>query len=206
MSMLCLADTLPAIDVLRQHFEKRQTGFDTLAEELRTVLAHLRAIQYRERAVDGSSHAVAKFLTAPPVSKTTPLHDVLSAFRPLADVLPWRYSYSPRPDLPNLENRMAWAELVGPKAPFHSDQICLGITIIGPHVHYPEHTHPAIEVYYVISGTARWTARGVTQARPPGSYILHPSNVIHAMETSDEPLIAAYTWSGEVKTLSSYTN
>lgn len=34
--------------------------------------------------------------------------------------------------------------------------------------------------------------------------ILHPSNVIHAMETHDEPLLAAYTWSGDVHTLSAY--
>lgn len=101
---------------------------------------------------------------------------------------------------------MAWAELVGPLAPFHSDKVCLGVTAIGPHTRYPEHLHPAAEVYFVLSGTARWTAEGVTHERPPGSFILHPSNIVHVMETGDEPLIAAYTWSGDIVSPSIYTD
>lgn len=206
MSTLRLADTLPAIDVLRQHFERRQRGFDVLAGELNTVLAHLYAVNYDDGPLNGTPHPVAEILKGEPPSKNKPLSDVLSVFRPLADALPWRYSYSSRPDFPGIENRMAWAELVGPKAPFHSDQVCLGITVIGPRVRYPEHAHPAVEVYYVLSGTARWTAKGVTKAQPPGAYILHPSNIVHVMETGDEPLIAAYTWSGEIHTLSAYSD
>lgn len=62
------------------------------------------------------------------------------------------------------------------------------------------------ETYYVLSGTARWTAEGVTHERAPGSFILHPSNIVHVMETGGEPLIAAYTWTGDGETLSSFTN
>jgi quercetin dioxygenase-like cupin family protein len=206
MTSIPLSKTLAAIDILRSHFERRQTGYDVLALELATVLTHLSAVKYNEGTLQGNPHTVTQYLADKASSKAAPLADVLSTFRPLADALPWRYSYSPRADKPGLENSMAWAELVGPKAPFHSDQVCLGITVIGPHVRYPEHKHPAIEVYYVLSGTARWTAKGVTKAQPPGTYILHPSNVVHVMETDDEPLIAAYTWSGDVHTLSAYSD
>jgi quercetin dioxygenase-like cupin family protein len=206
MTSIPLSKTFAAIDILRSHFERRQTGFDALARELATVLAHLRAVDYRDGILQGNAHPVEKYLTDKAPSKEKPLTDVLDVFRPLANALPWRYSYSPSSDKPGLENRMAWAELVGPKAPFHSDQVCLGLTVIGPHVRYPEHSHPAVEVYFVLSGTARWTARGATKAQPPGAYILHPSNVVHVMETDDEPLIAAYTWSGDVHTLSAFTD
>jgi mannose-6-phosphate isomerase-like protein (cupin superfamily) len=206
MSSIPLSKTIAAIDVLHSHFERRQTGFDALATELGTVLTHLRAVKYNDGILQGNLHPVAQYLGGKAPSKSKPLADVLNAFRPLADALPWRYSYSPRPDKPGLENSMAWAELVGPNAPFHSNHVCLGITVIGPHVHYPEHKHPAVEVYYVLSGTARWTAKGITKAQPPGAYILHPANVVHVMETDDEPLIAAYTWSGEVQTLSVYSD
>jgi hypothetical protein len=41
---------------------------------------------------------------------------------------------------------------------------------------------------------------------PPGAFILHPSQAIHAMQTHAEPLLAIYTWSGaDVRTASVYT-
>ncbi|MDR0440385.1 MAG: AraC family ligand binding domain-containing protein, partial [Candidatus Accumulibacter sp.] len=105
---------------------------------------------------------------------------------------------------PDIGERMAWAELVGPIAPFHSDEVCLGLTAIGPHLRYPPHRHPATETYLVVSGTASWTAAGICRQHPPGALILHPSNIVHVMETGDAPLLAAYAWTGDVKTLSTY--
>jgi quercetin dioxygenase-like cupin family protein len=133
-----------------------------------------------------------------------PIAAVFDAFLPHLDALPWRYSYEPRSDAPDISERMAWAELVGPIAPFHSDKVCLGLTAIGPRLLYPLHYHPAAETYLVVSGTASWTAAGMTRRHPPGTLILHPSNIVHAMETGDEPLLAAYAWTGDVETLSAY--
>ena len=40
---------------------------------------------------------------------------------------------------------------------------------------------------------------------PPGALVLHPSGVVHAMRTHEEPLLAVYTWTGEdVRTPSVY--
>ncbi len=122
------------------------------------------------------------------------------ALVPVADNLPWRYGYAPRSDAPGLHQSMAWAEVVGPVAPFVSQRICLGLTLIGPHSHYLDHLHPAVELYQVISGTAQWSAAGQAAPRPPGSYILHPSNCVHAMKTGDQPLLAIYSWSGDIVT------
>lgn len=58
----------------------------------------------------------------------------------------------------------------------------------------------------MISGTAHCTANGITQAQPPETYILHHTNVVRVMETDDGPLIAACTWSGEVRTLLAYSD
>jgi quercetin dioxygenase-like cupin family protein len=129
---------------------------------------------------------------------------IFQAFLPHLDALPWRYSYEPRPDAPDIGERMAWAELVGPIAPFHSDKVCLGLTAIGPRLLYPLHYHPAVETYLIVSGTASWTAAGVTRQQPPGTLILHPANIVHAMETGEETLLAAYAWTGDVETLSAY--
>ena len=121
------------------------------------------------------------------------------------DYLPWKYNYEEREDKKNLGSYMGWAELIGPEAPYKSDDFCLGFTLISPYTLYPEHRHPAIELYKVLSGTAEWTLEGVTSKRVPGEVILHPSNKIHKMQTYDQTLLALYTWSGnDVVTLSEY--
>jgi len=106
-----------------------------------------------------------------------------------------------------LGQNIAFAEIIGPAAPFRSDSVCLGLTLIGPETLYPVHRHPAIELYYVVAGIATWTLDGLSQDHPPGTFILHPSQAIHAMRTHAEPLLAIYSWSGsDVRTSSVYTN
>lgn len=135
---------------------------------------------------------------------TRPLLDILA---PALPYLPWKYNYEPREDMPDLGQKMAWGEIIGPEAPFVCNSFCLGFTLIAPHSDYPAHFHPATELYYVLSGTAEWTLNGQSSLKPPGSFILHPSNVVHAMRTDDEPMLALYTWSGpDVVTLSKYTD
>ncbi len=130
---------------------------------------------------------------------------LLDAITPALPLLPWKYNYQPRKDLPNPELKMAWGEIIGPEAPFPDRRYCLGFTLIAPNSLYPIHRHPAIELYHVISGTAEWTLNGAAKKHAPGTFILHPSNAAHSMRTFDEPLLALYTWSGsDVITLSSY--
>lgn len=131
---------------------------------------------------------------------------ILEMLREVMDVLPWEYSYDERSDAPGLGARIGWAELIGPKAPFQSDKFCLGFTLIAPDTLYPQHNHPATELYYVLSGTANWTLDGKTSAKTPGEVILHPSLHSHSMETGSEALLALYLWVGEdIVTLSQYT-
>jgi len=130
---------------------------------------------------------------------------VLNALKPALPFLPWKYNYEPRPDMPDLGNRMGWGEILGPEAPYHDNHFCFGFTLLGENTLYPAHYHPAIELYVVLSGHAVWTLDGVSKIREPGEFILHPSNHVHSMQTKDEPLLALYTWSGDdVVTLSKY--
>jgi quercetin dioxygenase-like cupin family protein len=202
---------LTAIETLRAHFAARlAAGRETpaIAAELQNLLGLLDTVDFSradERHLRPSGHPVISQLRqTAPQNSDAPTAAILRAFLPHLDVLPWRYSYTPRPDAPDIGERMAWAELVGPIAPFQSTRVCLGLTAIGPRLLYPRHHHPAVETYLVVSGTAAWTAAGSTLRHPPGTLILHPANLVHAMEAGDEPLLAAYAWSGEVETLSAY--
>jgi hypothetical protein len=90
-----------------------------------------------------------------------------------------------------------------PEAPHVSERVCLGLTLIGPNTFYPPHRHPAIELYYVVIGEATRTANESSRRNPPGAFILHDSQVFHAMQTHQRSLIAVYTWGGEDNSSSS---
>ena len=99
---------------------------------------------------------------------------------------------------------MAWTEIVGPGRYWHSDHVCLGLTLIAPGHHYPEHHHPAVELYTLVTGESDWTLDGLTTRRGPGARILHESGAIHAMRSLGSPLLALYSWTGDVRSPSRY--
>jgi mannose-6-phosphate isomerase-like protein (cupin superfamily) len=143
-----------------------------------------------------NQHPATRHLDDALVAAGGPTVELLTAIRPVAHDLPWRYSYERREDAPSLGEKIAYAEIVGPDAPYRSAIFCLGLTLIAPESLYPLHRHPAVELYYVLSGTATWSLNHRDRDLPPGEFVLHPSLAAHAMRTRREPLLAVYTWSG----------
>lgn len=75
------------------------------------------------------------------------------------------------------------------------DDVAMGVLDLDPGGYYPAHAHPAPEVYYVVSGTARWTVGGETFTAAAGSVIYHAPNVPHRMvNDGDEPLRTVWFW------------
>ena len=123
----------------------------------------------------------------------------------LAPRLRWTYSYSPDPRWPGLERRIAFTEVLGATAIWPSERMLLGFTLIAPHTSYPAHAHPAIELYLVVAGAAAWQVGDAPAAiRPPGSVIVHQSGAPHAMTTGAEPMLALFTWRGDLATSPAY--
>jgi mannose-6-phosphate isomerase-like protein (cupin superfamily) len=100
----------------------------------------------------------------------------------------------------------AYVELAGPGRRFDSADIRLGFLLLGPCSHYPDHRHPAEEVYHVVSGTAEWWREdtGWTEQRA-GALIHHAPHIRHAVRTDEEPLLALYCWAGEIDTHATLT-
>jgi mannose-6-phosphate isomerase-like protein (cupin superfamily) len=151
------------------------------------------------RAVYGEIVAIA--LSAP----TNPaLTTVAKAITPVSGSLPWHYSYSTEPGQTGLADRIAFAEMIGPKGPLIEPNARLGFTLIAPHTFYPMHAHPAVELYLVVSGHAAWLSPGSEKVVPPGGFVLHQTGLPHAMRTTDEPLLAIYAWQGDLDSASVY--
>jgi mannose-6-phosphate isomerase-like protein (cupin superfamily) len=194
------------IETIKATYVRRQLVDDAVGHELRKVVSLLEPLPPLTGNFSRNTHAVTRHIRAALQSANDSTAPLLDAIAPVINFLPWRYSYPPRNDNPTLGQNIAFAEIIGPEAPFHSETVCLGLTLIGPKTLYPGHHHPAIELYHVVSGTATWTLEWTLRDNPPGSFILHPTQAIHAMRTHDAPLLAIYTWSGaDVRTTSAYT-
>ena len=122
---------------------------------------------------------------------------------PLAALFHWvqNPNYSDVNMGPGYMDNYAYAELVGRRGLFGGGDYALGVLLLGPGLTYPPHAHPANEVYYVVGGTAEWRrGPGPWKAQAPGSLIEHPSGLVHATRTGDEPLLALYLWWGDIAT------
>jgi hypothetical protein len=195
---------LALVATLRDAFSV-DIGVDaSVTAEIRRVDLLLTRVTGQSAPLQPTHHPLARHLPAvlDHTRRTAP--NVAAALGPIAERLPWRYGYAPRGDTPDLDSAMGWAELVGPVAPIVSREVCFGLTLIGPHTHYPPHRHPATELYRIVVGHPHWTVDATTSVRGPGTAILHESNVVHAMRTEDEPLLAIYSWTGDVDTPSAW--
>jgi len=194
------ASILQLIAAIQRRLHQRATVADAIGDEAARVLALLDPLPPLTGAFPPSEHPSTRHLEAAFTAGNGAGDDataaLLAAIRPVAFHLPWRYGYTKRSDAPGLEGNMAWGEIIGPDAPYASERVCLGLTLIGPNTLYPPHRHPAIELYYVVTGEATWTADGVARRNPPHAFILHGSQIVHSMKTHEEPLLAVYTWSG----------
>ncbi|MDD9925575.1 MAG: dimethylsulfonioproprionate lyase family protein, partial [Rhodospirillaceae bacterium] len=93
-----------------------------------------------------------------------------------------------------------YAALAGGDGAFlDAADIRIGLLLIGPHRHYPPHSHEAEEVYNALASEATRWRRGDEDWRtyPLGDPIHHPPWMVHETETGDEALLALYCWYGE---------
>jgi len=135
-------------------------------------------------------------------AETGPSGRLVKALRSLEALLPWQQNpnYSlERMGTAYLEN-YGYLEIIGACGIAWGEHVVAGTMLLGPETHYPPHTHPATEHYYVLSGTAYWgLGNGPLEPRPPGCLIHHPSGISHQTRTGNEPLLVLYLWQGEVR-------
>ncbi len=188
------------VAALRRSFADPNGADDAARAEIRRVEVLLAAAPLEAAALRPTHHPLTQHLPAVLDLAEATAPEVAAALRPIAQQLPWRYGYTPRDDAPGLEGAMGWAELIGPLAPIVSREVCFGLTLIGPRTYYPPHRHPAVELYRIVVGHPHWTVATDTAPRRPGDAILHASDVVHAMRADDDPLLAIYSWTGDVDT------
>lgn len=146
------------------------------------------------RAVEACNLPVRRWFKTALAQAPAPMRAVADALAAVEHQLPWRQTYAAGDFL----DAYGWAELVGAKGPIASQTYAVGILLLGPQTFYPPHAHPAREFYAPISGVASWFSEiEGWRSVQPGALVHHPPNISHAMRTGDEPLLAAYCWTGD---------
>ena len=98
------------------------------------------------------------------LAKGTENEAIASALESCSDRFVWKNvtgDYGHEPRLEDFTDNFAYSVIMGPDSHSRSslmacETIFLGLSIQAPDTYYPPHAHEAVEVYYVISGTAGW--------------------------------------------------
>ena len=115
---------------------------------------------------------------------------LVDAFRELEPSLVWRRRSHDSTASANFEDGHANAMILGPGGHEEREDAWLGVSLLAPHVRYPDHDHSPEEVYLVLSdgafrhGNGDWFTPGVG-----GSFYNEPG-IKHAMRSSNTPLLA----------------
>jgi quercetin dioxygenase-like cupin family protein len=119
------------------------------------------------------------------------LGPLADATRTLAPQMVWRHR--PSDDAVFTEGH-ANAAIVGPEADALEQRhdVRVGISLMAPGITYPDHRHPPEEVYIVLSpgqwrqGAGSWHEPGA------GGIVYNPPDIVHAMRSSEHPLLAIW--------------
>jgi quercetin dioxygenase-like cupin family protein len=91
-----------------------------------------------------------------------------------------------------------WAQIIGPSGLFPGDDFLLGLLMLGPHRYYPDHFHPAPEIYLPLTSGTLWRRAPEDLAeKQAGNLIWHAPNQIHAIKTLHRPMLAIWAWTSD---------
>ena len=92
-------------------------------------------------------------------------------------------------------------QIVGKRGIVRAEDVFVGLFLLAPGVTYPLHQHPALEVYYVLSGSIN-IRHGRAKAPmniQPGETSVTPPHQVHELQTGESPCLIAYIWTGDMK-------
>ena len=120
-----------------------------------------------------------------------PLERLIERFRAIEPQLEWRRR--PTFDATASENFIdghANAMIIGPGGLEERKDLWLGVTVMAPHVRYPDHDHAPEEVYLVLSQGEFRQSQGDWFSPGIGGSFYNTPQIKHAMRSLETPLLA----------------
>lgn len=131
-----------------------------------------------------------------PATANTPdgsdLSSLMETLRELFPVMVWRTRTGDSTASAGFADGHANAMLLGPGGVEDRRDVWIGLSLLAPHIRYPDHRHSPEETYLVLSpglfrtGTGDWFEPGI------GGSFYNPPNEMHTMKSGAEPLLALW--------------
>lgn len=122
----------------------------------------------------------------------SPVPDLAGAFAALEPDLAWgRRRNAEAVGEPFLGGH-ANAMLAGPGGLEERADVMVGVSLMAPHIVYPDHDHPPEEVYIALSPGEWWNAAMDWTEPGPGGIIYNPPGILHAMRSQGQPFLALW--------------
>jgi hypothetical protein len=84
------------------------------------------------------------------------------------------------------------ATIVGSEGIEIRRDVWIGVSLMAPHMRYPDHRHPPEEIYIAMS-RGEWRQASNPWHEPGiGNLVYNPPNIVHAMRSADQPLLAVW--------------
>lgn len=137
---------------------------------------------------------------APDLSRMGAICDphLVDRVRACNHLLHWRRpGYGTLPS--QISDRIKVVEIVGPDGMIPHDNIRFGILCQREGHFYPQHSHAAEELYFILSGQAEWGQDDLAPVRrSEGQFVHHPPWMRHSIRTMDNLLLAFWGWTGDI--------
>jgi hypothetical protein len=126
-----------------------------------------------------------------------PIPELAIALNGLSPRLQWKRRSSAQPDGTSFHDGHANALVAGPGGLEEREDVWVGISLLAPHVRYPDHRHLPEEVYVSLAGGSWWNENMDWTTPDSGGLIYNEPNILHAMRTEAQPLLAIWClWLG----------
>jgi quercetin dioxygenase-like cupin family protein len=166
-----------------QIFASLQTpsGKADMAEATRLpVCRHLQMALKNARSRQGATGALA------------------DAFAVIEPRLHWQIRAGAETQGESFLNGHANATIVGSEGLEIRRDVRIGVSLMAPHIRYPDHRHPPEEIYIAMS-SGEWRQASNPWREPGiGNLVHNPPNIVHAMRSADQPLLAIwFLWTAQ---------
>jgi quercetin dioxygenase-like cupin family protein len=127
-----------------------------------------------------------------------PVGELADAFAAIEPQLNWTIRAGTKAQGEQFLNGHANATITGADGLEIRPDVRIGVSLMAPHLQYPDHHHPPEEIYVVLSG-GEWR-QGSDPWHEPGSggLVYNPPDIVHAMRSAELPLLALwFLWTAQ---------
>lgn len=170
---------------------ENRIGGHEAAQELRAICSKSHTPLLPAHQVLNDTIELALSLNPLPIAKK--IHKIM----PLID---WHYSgVDAGATQSQLKKHIATAELIGPDGMIFNDKLRIGLFAQSANINYVTQDHAAEENFIMLGGSGYWQTDAEPTLKKSGDVIHNPSMTPHVSVTKNEPFIAAWRWSGDIR-------